>query len=108
MLSPSVLLLAASTATLVSAQGSSAGCTSNSFAIPSWFVSDVSVEGASQTASFNLLNRATNGTTSVACKSGVCSSMDKTLTVSIEAAVSSLQISVNQSWKCNDRAGADR
>lgn len=116
MLSPSLpkFLVAASAAALVSAQGqpaAAAGCTSNSFSIPSWFVQDVALagEGTAQTVSFNVLNRATNGTTNVACKAGgACTSVDKTLEAVVEVDVSSVHILLSQTWGCNDRDGADR
>jgi len=116
MLSPTVpkFFLAALTAVLVSAQGQPAaatGCTSNSFSIPSWFVQDVALagEGASQTVSFNVLNRATNETSNVACKaSGACTAVDKGLEALVEVSASSVHILLSQTWGCNDRAGADR
>ncbi len=103
MLSPrlSNFFLAASTAVLVSAwEPTSRRCglhSRNSFAIPSWFVQDVAITGTgdTQSVSFSLLNRATNGTTSVACKAGsACSAEDKALETSIEVAANSVQIFV--------------
>lgn len=116
MFSPTLpkFLLAASAAVLVSAQGqpaAAAGCTSNSFSIPSWFVQDVALagEGTAQTVSFNVLNRATNGTTNVACKAGgTCTAVDKTLEAVANLGASSVHILLSQTWGCNDREGADR
>ncbi|KAK1830985.1 hypothetical protein QBC39DRAFT_382765 [Podospora conica] len=116
MLSPTLpsFLLVASAAVLVSAQGQPAaasGCTTNSFTIPSWFVQDVAIagEGASQTVSFSVLNRATNGTTTVACTSGgACTAGDKDLEALADVGDSSVHILVSQTWGCNDRVGADR
>lgn len=120
MLGPKLsgVLIAASAAVLVLAQGPpapAAGCTSNSFAIPSWFVQDLEVSGtgASQNARFNLLNRASNGTTDVVCElqganESKCVAEGKALDASVAVKGNSVEIFLNQTWSCNDRAGADR
>ena len=120
-----VLLLAASSAVLVSAQvqptPGTSSCTTNSFAIPSWFIQNLQYNSADATsgdASFHLVNRATNYTASLACKisgsswstcaaQGTPSSADALVT-SFQVSGTTAQVSVNQTWACADRAGAGK
>jgi hypothetical protein len=123
-----LFLLAASAAVLVSAQyppppEAILGCTTNSFAIPSWLVQDLQYSGAAASStngnvSFHILNRATNYTANMVCQVGrsgwnSCSIQDKpwsneTLQASIQVNGSSAQVLVNQTWPCNDRNGTHR
>lgn len=116
-----LLLLAAPAAMLVSAQVPPQsvpipGCTTDSFAIPSWFVQDLRYS-ASGNASFHLLNRASNYTADVACEVGgsdwtTCyiqgkPSSNDTLLASIQVGEDSTQVLVSQTWTCNDRNGTE-
>ncbi|KAK3366204.1 hypothetical protein B0T24DRAFT_711682 [Lasiosphaeria ovina] len=107
--------LAASAAVLVSAQAPSSGCTTASFQIPSWFVTDFKYSTSDKSLSYSLLNRATNITENLTCKAAAsgwntCSSQAKNdaLLVSAQVIGSLAQISVNETWTCNDRNGSDR
>jgi hypothetical protein len=115
-------LAAASAIVLVSAQAQNPdalvqGCTTNSFAIPSWFVEEFKYSGSptSGSASFRLLNRATSSTADLACeiRSGSwnpCaihskSGLNETLQASIQFQKDTAQIRVDEAWTCSDRNG---
>ena len=121
-----ILLLAASAAVLVSAQRPRQGrlipgCTTDSFAIPSWFIHDLQYSSGNGTSKggkvdFHLLNRATNYTTDMSCQVGssswsICSTKGKawsnnTLAVSVQVVnETSATLLVNQTWTCSDRQG---
>ncbi len=124
-MSARLFLLAASAAVLVSAQaprrsGPILGCTTDSFAIPSWFVQDLQYSSGpasskSGNVSFHLLNRATNYTTELACQVessswNACSVVGKpssngTLHASVQVNGALAQVLVNETWTCNDRKG---
>lgn len=118
----STLLVAVSASVLVSAQApAAAGCTANSFAIPSWFIENLqslnsnlsTYNSTSGRASFHLTNRATNYTADLTCALGTsgwnaCSIKGKafsndTLKASIQITTTSAQVLVNQTWTCNDK-----
>ena len=87
----------------------STGCTSLSFTIPSWFVTDFSYSSQSGDASFALWNRASNFTATLAC-AGTAACTVKTssggaVQAYLQVADKVASISVNQTWVCNDRAG---
>ncbi|KAK0701425.1 hypothetical protein B0T21DRAFT_300442 [Apiosordaria backusii] len=115
------LLQALSTAVLISAQGpptSGGGCTTNSFNIPSWFITDFNdLTDYERKITFGVLNRATNYTARATCNLdrkgyNVCSlepvsgqtAVGKD-TIEVKALVEGTvaQVSVNQTWTCNDR-----
>ena len=109
--------LTVSAVVLVSAQSPSdriAGCTARSFAIPSWFVRDVKIDGGYTT--FSLSNRATNYTASLSCettKTGLnaCSiqgtpSSNDTLEAAVEISAKPRAFYLKQSWTCDDRGKA--
>ncbi|KAL1839316.1 hypothetical protein VTJ49DRAFT_1644 [Mycothermus thermophilus] len=115
------LLLASSTSILVSAQQDSLGCTTRSFGIPSWLVQDVTRTDGVLT--FDLVNRATNYTASLACegagaaevKAGLynctvvqtsSSSAGEELDAAVEFTADSTKgatYHIKQSWRCDDR-----
>ena len=111
-----LVLLASTAAVLVSAQGPPApqatGCTANSFSKPSLVVSGLQYSSGAGDVSFNVLNRATNATFALACKAAgsswsACTGPDK-LQASVKVSATSATVLVNETWSCNDRAGADR
>ncbi|KAK3323236.1 hypothetical protein B0T19DRAFT_462686 [Cercophora scortea] len=112
------IVLALAAATLVAGAPSSstkiqavANCTTNSFAIPSWFIEDFAIKDG--IAKFSLLNRATNSTFGLSCNtkaanaSGACVASglsDASLSASVQAVKSNLAtVQVQQSWTCDDR-----
>lgn len=112
-----LLLVAALTAVPVLSQAPadpSTGCSSRSFSIPSWIIQDVKFADAK--ISFNILNRVTNGTASLACQTkgngwNACT-VDGTaepklsLESSVQVSEKSLTFQVNETWSCNDRGKA--
>ncbi|KAK3313585.1 hypothetical protein B0H66DRAFT_629527 [Apodospora peruviana] len=115
MVTARISLLAASATVLatVSAQGPpaadlSSGCTSKSFTIPSWLINGV--KATSNDVFFQIANRATNYTAELACKLGNstwsdCSTKSEAgLKASVQVTGSKLQVLVNQTWTCDDRA----
>lgn len=100
--------------------GAVGGCTTNSFAIPSWFVQNFTFSKSDDTATFHLLNRANNYTASLACANSTASSTasnlwahcsvtdsnktDASLTALVRVAnTSTANILLSQTWSCNDR-----
>ncbi|KAK3688778.1 hypothetical protein B0T22DRAFT_512543 [Podospora appendiculata] len=88
-----------------------ANCTTNSFAIPSWFIEDFAIKDG--IAKFSLLNRATNSIFGLSCNtkasnaSSACvasRSTDASLSASVQAVKGvSATVQVQQSWTCDDR-----
>ncbi|KAK3985429.1 hypothetical protein QBC44DRAFT_374158 [Cladorrhinum sp. PSN332] len=110
MLSRIVLLQLASTAVIVSAQGPRApgGCTTNSFTIPSWFIQDLAYTPESRNISFGILNRPANISTAASCQAdrkgwNSCTTKDESFLARVQVHGTLAQISVNQTWECNDR-----
>lgn len=112
------LLKILSAAVLVTAQGPPAvggGCTTNSFNIPSWFITDFKdLVDDERKVAFGILNRATNYAAQATCgidRKGynLCSVSGQSApgngTIEIKALVEGTvaQVSVNQTWSCNDR-----
>ncbi|KAK4171118.1 hypothetical protein QBC36DRAFT_200002 [Triangularia setosa] len=117
-----LLFLALSIAVLISAQGLppvGGGCTTNSFNIPSWFITDFKdLTDYERKITFGVFNRATNYTAQATCNidrkgynlcsvqpvSGQSTTGKNAIEVKalVEGTVS--QVSVNQTWTCNDRA----
>ncbi|OIW23408.1 hypothetical protein CONLIGDRAFT_585806 [Coniochaeta ligniaria NRRL 30616] len=114
MRSYSLLLVAAASAVASAQSLPTTGCTSNSFAIPSWLIEDLEYTAAGKT-SFHITNRATNYTADLTCSPGssgwnACAIQGKpwsndTLQVSVQISETSAQVMVNQTWTCNDRNG---
>ncbi|KAK4198537.1 hypothetical protein QBC40DRAFT_331190 [Triangularia verruculosa] len=116
------LFLSLPTAVLVAAQGPPAvggGCTTNSFSIPSWFITDFKdLTDSERKVAFGVFNRATNYTAQASCdvnRKGYnpCTiqpvSAQPTVgkhSIEVKALVEGTvsQVSVNQTWTCNDRA----
>lgn len=116
------LLLAASAVALVSAQGAIPGCTTNSFNIPSWWLSDF--QSGNDGSTFKLVNRANNATTDVSCKpfngnptsTAACTLPDSAswspepnpVTLSMVTPVGKepgqIVVNIQQQWQCNDRS----
>ncbi|VBB79619.1 Putative protein of unknown function [Podospora comata] len=112
------LLKILSAAVLVTAQGPptvGGGCTTNSFNIPSWFITNFKdLVDDERKVAFGILNRATNYTAQATCgmdRKGynLCSVSGQSApgngTIEIKALVEGTvaQVSVNQTWSCNDR-----
>ncbi|KAK3381799.1 hypothetical protein B0H63DRAFT_213937 [Podospora didyma] len=112
-MSARLLFLAVSAAASVSAQLAAAqGCTSSSFAIPSWWIQGL--QSSSAGVSFQLVNRATNYTADAACQItttggwNACSTKSKengVVSASVQVTETSAQVFVNQTWTCSDRTG---
>lgn len=86
----------------------STGCTSLSFTMPSWFVTDLAYSKATGDATFNLQNRASNFTASLACSgTAACtvksSNPGGTVLAYLQVADESASVTVNQTWTCTDR-----
>lgn len=123
MLSRSVLLLASPVAVLlVSAQVGPpqspviAGCTTSSFSIPSWYVTNLTSSSSTGVASFHVLNRANNVSIDVTCPASTgpagwrecqlaatTSSNKPALAPRIQVNGTTAHIALNQTWTCNDR-----
>ncbi|CAK7213090.1 hypothetical protein SBRCBS47491_001684 [Sporothrix bragantina] len=117
MVSRSVLLLASPAAVLLaSAQVGPprspiiAGCTTSSFSIPSWWVQNLTTTSSS--ASFHVVNRATNDSAEVtcpagsgwqACSFGKTSPANLTISGSVQLNGTTAHLALNQTWTCNDR-----
>lgn len=109
-----VLLVAVAGAVALAQSLPAAGCTSNSFTIPSWLVDNLQYTAGGK-VSFHITNRATNYTADLACSLGgtgwnACTIQGKpwsndTLQVSVQVSETSAQLKVNQTWTCNDRNG---
>lgn len=109
-------LLLAGSAALASAQFGGApaasqytGCTSLSFTMPSWFVTDFAYNSTAGDATFSLRNRASNFTASLACSgTAACtvksSNPGGTVLAYLQVAGGTASVSVNQTWTCTDRA----
>ncbi|CAK7211578.1 hypothetical protein SCUCBS95973_001162 [Sporothrix curviconia] len=121
MVSHSVLLLASPAAVmLASAQVGPyqspiiAGCTTSSFSVPSWWVHNLTTTASS--ASFHVVNRATNDSAKVTCSAAAAASSgwqacsfsktspaNLTISGSVHLNSTTAHLSLNQTWTCNDR-----
>ncbi|KAL2261751.1 hypothetical protein VTK26DRAFT_3458 [Humicola hyalothermophila] len=104
-------LVAGLTAVSVLAQDPSTGCTSRSFAIPSWFIQELSF--TDESVSFIVSNRVTNSTVSLTCQTkesgwNACAGQETTesdasIETSVQTNEGSITFRVNETWECQDR-----
>ncbi|KAK4220783.1 hypothetical protein QBC38DRAFT_513881 [Podospora fimiseda] len=90
-----------------------AGCTTNSFTIPSWLIQDFqAVSSANTTAvSFQTQNRATNASAELRCRFGGSNSTSEACTVrgstlplfaSLQLEKTYARFALNETWSCSD------
>ncbi|KAL1839900.1 hypothetical protein VTJ49DRAFT_1035 [Mycothermus thermophilus] len=109
-------LTAAVLAPVLVASQLTAGCTSNSFTIPSWVVQDFASQATSNltVTSFNAINRATNEALGFRCLSTDseegwqnCSARNRTdatlpYTVAVRSEGTTAEFRFNETWSCDD------
>lgn len=89
------------------------GCTTNSFSIPSWWLSNLKIE--KDVLTFDLVNRANNATTNASCVAYSTGSSNCSLPnaaewsgepdpVKIQVVDNKATVTLQQTWQCNDRS----
>ncbi|KAK0736512.1 hypothetical protein B0T21DRAFT_451252 [Apiosordaria backusii] len=86
-----------------------AGCTTNSFTVPSWLIEDF--ESTGTTVQFQALNRAINTSAQVSCQASrdtatwqgcTTTGNNSSLLASVQLEAAVVRIRVNETWVCND------
>jgi hypothetical protein len=101
-----VYLLASFANLLTKTLGIITNCTENSFRIPSWTVDNLQYDKVGGTGSFRLANRVNEYSADITCAAdGSCVPDSAEGNVDVSAAFDggSLEVTVNQTWICDDK-----